>query len=124
MLKLVKYFLLGILSIFLIMVILVAYVVHVPNPYYLSQSFSPNRKYSVKLYTLTSDEKEGTSVYIDVHDENGKKIRKKIYQQWYCVNAEIEWLSNERIIINNNELNIVTDSIYFEKKEGQFCPSK
>jgi hypothetical protein len=84
---------------------------------------SPDNNYIAKVYLISSDKMEGSSLSVNVYNRSDKLLREDIYRQWYCVNAAIRWKSNDELTINGVTLNRQFDSVTFITKPTDICPS-
>ena len=82
---------------------------------YITESTSPDGKYTVTAYLNNGGATTDYAVLATLkNNKNGKT--KNIYWQYHCEEADIEWLSDDTIKINEVELN-VKNEIYDYRKE-------
>ena len=82
---------------------------------YITESTSPDGKYTVTTYLNNGGATTDYAVLATLkNNKNGKT--KNIYWQYHCEEADIEWLSDDTIKINEVELN-VKNEIYDYRKE-------
>ena len=82
---------------------------------YITESTSPDGKYTVTAYLNNGGATTDYAVLAKLkNNKNGKT--KNIYWQYHCEEADIEWLSDDTIKINEVELN-VKNEIYDYRKE-------
>lgn len=82
---------------------------------YITESTSPDGKYTVTAYLNNDGATTDYAVLATLkNNKNGKT--KNIYWQYHCEEADIEWLSDDTIKINEVELN-VKNEIYDYRKE-------
>lgn len=87
-----------------------------PNPKQIDTSFSPNLAYEIRIYTISSNKKEGSAIYLDLHNRNGKKLRSKIFEQWYCLSASLDWIDEKTISINGITMDVLGDEVHLEEQ--------
>ncbi len=75
----------------------------------INKSDSPDSKYTVTAYL---DNGGATTPYSVLCTVKNKKIgfQRKIYWEYRCDEAEIEWLDNTTVIINGIELDVKKDN--------------
>jgi Fe-S cluster biosynthesis and repair protein YggX len=72
---------------------------------YLSQSTSPDGTYTVTAYLNNGGATTDFAVLARLkNNRNGKE--KNIYWQYHCAKAEMQWVNDETIKINDKELNV------------------
>lgn len=82
---------------------------------YLNELTSPNGRYTVITYLNNGGATTDYSVLGTLkNNENGKT--KNIYWQYHCEKAELEWLSDEVIKINDVKLNIKKEIYDYRRK--------
>jgi hypothetical protein len=84
---------------------------------------SPDLNYSAKVYLISSDKMEGSSLSVSIYDKHNKLLREDIYRQWYCVNVAISWKTDDELIINGYSMDPTFDTIEFVTKSTDFCPT-
>jgi hypothetical protein len=82
---------------------------------YLNESTSSNGIYTVTAYLNSGGATTGFAVLGTLkNNKNGKT--KNIYWQYHCEEADMEWLNEERIKINEVELNVKTEIYDYRRK--------
>lgn len=84
---------------------------------------SPDNNYVAKVYLISSDKMEGTSLSVNIFDHTNRLLREDIFRQWYCVHAQIHWKSKDVFVINGVELNWELDSTEFITQPTDLCPT-
>ena len=82
---------------------------------YLNESTSPNGEYTVTAYLNNG----GATVDYAVlgrlkNNRNGKT--KNIYWQYHCEKAEMEWVNDEMLKINDQQLNVKNEIYDYRRK--------
>lgn len=75
----------------------------------LKTSVSPDNRYTVTAYLHNGGATVDYSVLGTVTD-NKTGIKRNIYWQYHCYYAEIEWIDDTTVIINDVELNVKKDT--------------
>lgn len=82
---------------------------------YLNESTSPNETYTVTAYLNNGGATTSYAVLGTLkNNKNGKT--KNIYWQYRCEEANMEWLTDEIIIINGIELNVKKEVYDYRRK--------
>ena len=76
---------------------------------------SPDNKYTVTAYLNNGGATTAYAVLCTVK-HNATGIKRNIYWQNRCDDAEIEWVDNETVIINGIELDIKEDTYDYRDK--------
>lgn len=82
---------------------------------YITESTSPNGKYTVIAYLNDGGATTGYAVLGMLKNNNSGKT-KNIYLQYNCEKADISWINDETIKINGIQLN-VKNEIYDYRRE-------
>lgn len=82
---------------------------------YLDELTSPNGTYSVTAYLNNGGATTDYAVLVRLKNNRNGKM-KNIYWEYHCTKAEMEWVSDEIIRINNVELNVKNEIYDFRKK--------
>lgn len=75
---------------------------------------SPNSENILNIYLCA----EGATVDFAIRGEVEKSdgTKKNIYWEYHCDSAEVEWLSDDTVVINDKTLNINTDAYDWRKE--------
>lgn len=82
---------------------------------YLSESTSPSGTYTVTAYLNNGGATTSYAVLGTLKNNKNDKI-KNIYWQYRCEDAEMEWLNDEIIKINDIELNVKNEIYDYRQK--------
>lgn len=75
---------------------------------------SPNGKYTVVAYLNNGGATVDFAVLCSVvNNETGKE--RNIYWNYQCTEADIRWIGNETVVINEIELDVLEDTYDFRK---------
>lgn len=76
---------------------------------YITESTSPDKKYTITIY-LNNGGATTDFAILGVLKNNKTKISKNIYWQYHCETANIEWLDDKTVKINNVTLDVSKDT--------------
>ena len=80
-----------------------------PDGDYMESYESPNGKYVLNSYLCSGNATTDFSVRCEVvKKETGEK--RNIYWQYHCENADIKWIDNKTVNINNQTLDVTKDT--------------
>ena len=85
-----------------------------PNGELLRTSTSPNGNYTIMAYLCDGGATTDQAIRAEVLDNVSGKVR-NIYWQYHAYDAEITWLSDTLVRINDVELDVRTDSFDYRK---------
>ena len=71
-------------------------------------SVSPNSTYTIEVFRNNGGATTDYSVLCRLHYNNKNKKDRNIYCDYHCDTAEIEWLDDDTVIINGQQLDDVT----------------
>ena len=76
---------------------------------------SPNGKYTVVAYLNNGGATVDFAVLCSVvNNETGKE--RNIYWNYHCTEADIQWIDNKTVVINEIELDVLEDTYDFRKE--------
>ncbi|TFG83592.1 MAG: hypothetical protein E4G74_00990 [Erysipelotrichales bacterium] len=84
---------------------------------------SPDSNLIAKVFLISSDKMEGSSISVSIYDRRNKLLRDDIYRQWYCVNVAIHWDSSEKLVLNGKTINVNYESVHFVTQPTDLCPT-
>lgn len=80
-----------------------------PNGEFMDTVYSPNGTYQINSYLVSGNATTDFSVRCEVVEiSSGKK--RNIYWEYHCETADIEWIDDTNVKINEKKLNVITDS--------------
>lgn len=81
----------------------------------ISESTSPDGAYTITAYLNNGGATTDYAVLGTlVNNKNGSK--KNIYWNYPCSDANIKWIDNENVIINNVQLNVLKDTYDYRRR--------
>ena len=83
---------------------------------YITESTSPNGKYTVTAYLNDGGATTGYAVLGMLKNNNSGKT-KNIYWQYNCEKADISWINDETIKINGIQLNVKNEIYDYRREE-------
>ncbi len=95
------------------LVLLDHFLSQLPDGDLIKQSTSPNGKYVVKAYLVNGGATVDFAVRGELTRADGKVLNRKLYWNYHEDIAEIKWLDNETVSINDVVLNVHTDHYDF-----------
>lgn len=81
---------------------------NLPQVKLIDSSVSPNGKYTVNAYLCSGNATTDFSVRCEVVDSETSKCR-NIYWKYHQEDVSLYWKSDEVVVINDVELNVLTD---------------
>lgn len=82
---------------------------------YLDESTSPNGAYTVTAYLNNGGATVDYAVLVKLKNNRNGKI-KNIYWQYHCTKAEMKWVNDETLKINDKELNVKNEIYDYRRK--------
>lgn len=81
----------------------------------INQFESPDKKHTINIYKVGGGATVAFSIRGELEYNEKDRKNKTIYWEYKNYNAELEWLDNETVKINNHELNIFNDTYDFRR---------
>ena len=106
-----KKFLLCVLTFILILLTIFTYgclnLNSLPEGELVNSYYSPEKSNKINIYLCNGGATTDFAIRGELEKSDGEK--KNIYWQYHCNSADVEWISEETVIINGQKLNIYTD---------------
>ena len=87
-----------------------------PTGEYLIEKTSPDGAYTLKAYRVNGEAMTSYAVRGELVFNNHNRKTKNIYWNYYDVNADIEWVENDTVVINGHFLNVPNEKFDFRNQ--------
>ncbi len=103
------YIFISILTIIIVICFLPANMKNLPKGEFLNYVDSPDSEYTLKSYFIDGGSLSGDAIRVELINNKTKEI-KNIYYDYPKSNANMKWIDNETVEINDKKLNINKDT--------------